>query len=112
MSDTRTVDHDYLDLCRRILSQGRLREDRTGTWNISRFGERLDIDLRLGFPLLTTKKVFWKGVLRELLWFISGSVDAKILAAQGVNIWDGNSTREYLDAHGLKSYPEGFLGPV
>jgi thymidylate synthase len=105
------VDEQYLALCRRVLFTGKQRGDRTGVGTISLFGERLDIDLAAGFPLLTTKRVFWKGVLRELLWFISGSTDSKILAAQGVHIWDGNSSREYLDAHGLESYPEGEIGP-
>lgn len=109
---TETVDQQYLALCERILSTGRPREDRTKVGTISRFGERLDIDLRLGFPLLTTKRIFWKGVMKELLWFISGSVDAKVLSEQGVHIWDGNSSRAFLDSRGLKDYPEGILGPI
>lgn len=111
-SRIRTVDDDYLDLCRRVLETGKTREDRTKIGTISRFGERLDIDLKQGFPLLTTKRVFWKGVVRELIWFISGSVNSKELSSQGVHIWNGNSSREYLDSRGLTGYPEGFLGPV
>lgn len=106
-----TVDDDYLDLCKRILRDGKRRSDRTGTGVISRFGERLDIDLRQGFPLLTTKRVFWKGVVEELLWFISGSMDSKILSAKGVHIWEGNTSREYLDSHGFNHYQEGYVGP-
>lgn len=63
-------------------------------------------------PLLTTKKVFLKGVIEELLWFIRGSTNAKELSAKGVKIWDPNSSREYLDAYGFKDREEGDLGPI
>jgi thymidylate synthase len=63
-------------------------------------------------PLLTTKRTFWRGVAVELLWFISGKTDARVLSEQGVNIWDGNSTRKYLDSIGLPDREEGDLGPV
>lgn len=106
-----SVDHDYLALCRRILTQGKIRSDRTTVGTISRFGERLDIDLKIGFPLLTTKPVFWKGVVRELLWFISGSTDSTILSKQKVHIWEGNTSREYLDSRGLTDYSVGEVGP-
>lgn len=106
-----TVDHDYLELCKRIFSNGKLREDRTGTGTYSVFGERLDIDLKQGFPLLTTKRLYWKAILRELLWFISGSPDSTILSAQGVRIWEGNTSREALDSRGLHDYPVGSIGP-
>ena len=53
------------------------------------------------FPLLTTKRVFWRGVAEELLWFISGDTNARTLAAKGVHIWDGNGSREFLDKTGL-----------
>ncbi|XP_044749334.1 thymidylate synthase-like isoform X2 [Coccinella septempunctata] len=68
--------------------------------------------LRESFPLLTTKRVFWRGVVEELLWFIRGSTNALELRAKNVNIWDGNSTREYLDSVGLTDRIEGDLGPV
>lgn len=106
------VDEQYLALCQRILTEGKSRADRTGTGTLSRFGERLDIDLKKGFPLLTTKKVFWRGIVCELLWFISGSVDTKVLKDKNVHIWDGNSSREFLDAHGFTEYSEGFIGPT
>jgi thymidylate synthase len=60
-------------------------------------------------PLLTTKKVFFRGLVEELLWFISGSTDSKVLEAKGINIWKGNTTREFLDARGL-DYEEGSIG--
>lgn len=106
-----TADAAYQNLCRKILQYGKKRGDRTGIGTISLFGEQLDVDLRQGFPLLTTKRVFWRGVVEELLWFISGSTDAKVLSAKGVHIWDGNTSRAALDARSLTSYPEGFVGP-
>uniref|UniRef100_A0A182TA77 Thymidylate synthase n=1 Tax=Anopheles maculatus TaxID=74869 RepID=A0A182TA77_9DIPT len=63
-------------------------------------------------PLLTTKKVFFRGVAEELLWFVKGSTNAKELQAKGIRIWDGNSTREYLDSCGFTDREEGDLGPV
>ena len=69
-------------------------------------------DLRDGFPLLTTKRVPWKTVLRELLWFISGSTDNKVLQDKKVRIWDGNSKKEYLKTRGLGHYKDGDLGPI
>jgi thymidylate synthase len=92
------------------MAQGKLRPNRTGDYTIGLFGERIEVDLRQGFPLLTTKRVYWNGVVRELLWFLSGSVNAKELAAKGVHIWDGNTSRAALDARGL-DYPEGIAGP-
>jgi thymidylate synthase len=62
--------------------------------------------------LLTTKKVFWKGVVEELLWFISGKTDSKLLDSKGVKIWNGNASREFLDSRGLSDRREGDLGPV
>jgi len=64
------------------------------------------------FPLLTTKRVFWTGVVHELLWFMQGSTNAKLLQEKGVRIWDGNASRSFLDSRGLKHYEEGDLGPV
>ena len=69
-------------------------------------------DLRKGFPLLTSKKVGWRTVLRELLWFIKGSTNNKELQDKNVHIWDGNSTKEYMKMRGLEHYSEGDLGPI
>ena len=63
-------------------------------------------------PILTTKKTAWKTCLKELLWFIRGDTDNKLLKAQGVHIWDSNSTREFLDSRGLQNYEEDELGPI
>jgi len=64
------------------------------------------------FPLLTTKKVFWRGLAEELLWFISGATNANLLAEKKIHIWDGNGSREFLDNRGLKDREVGDLGPV
>ncbi|PIA56093.1 hypothetical protein AQUCO_00700444v1 [Aquilegia coerulea] len=69
-------------------------------------------NLRRSFPLFTTKRVFWRGVVEELLWFINGSTNAKVLQEKGVHIWDGNASRDYLDSVGLVDREEGDLGPV
>jgi thymidylate synthase len=82
------IESDYLNLLNRILTEGTPSEDRTGTGTLSLFGTQLRHNLVEGFPLLTTKKVFWKGVVAELLWFLTGSWRIKDLSDQGVKIWD------------------------
>ena len=78
----------YLDICKHILDNGTVKKDRTGTGTISLFGYQLRCDLSEGFPLLTTKKVFMKAVLAELLWFVSGSTNIQPLVKQNVRIWN------------------------
>ncbi|KAL3012647.1 hypothetical protein AAZX31_06G010300 [Glycine max] len=95
-----------------IIAEGTTKGDRTGTGTLSKFGCQMRFNLRGNFPLLTTKKVFWRGVVEELLWFISGSTNAKVLQEKGIHIWDGNASREYLDGVGLTEREEGDLGPV
>ncbi|KAL4086126.1 hypothetical protein PRIC1_014748 [Phytophthora ramorum] len=103
----------YLDLIRKILTQGAKRGDRTGTGTLSVFGAQMRFSLRENvFPLLTTKRVFWRGVAEELLWFISGDTSAHTLQQKDIHIWDGNGSREYLDSRGLQSREVGDLGPV
>lgn len=107
-------EQQYLDLCRRIIDEGEFRPDRTGTGTYSLFAPP-QLRFNLGndsFPLLTTKKVFTRGIILELLWFIAGSTDGKLLSDQGVKIWEGNGSREYLDKIGLTDRREGDLGPV
>uniref|UniRef100_A0A1B6IA65 Thymidylate synthase n=1 Tax=Homalodisca liturata TaxID=320908 RepID=A0A1B6IA65_9HEMI len=106
-------EEQYLEHIRQILARGVQKSDRTGVGTVSLFGAQMRYSLKDGvFPLLTTKRVFWRGVVEELLWFIKGSTSAKELAAKKVHIWDPNSTREYLDSIGLKDRIEGDLGPV
>jgi len=103
----------YLNLIKKILHSGNLRGDRTGTGTLSLFGAQMRFSLRNGtFPLLTTKRVFYRGIAEELFWFIRGSTSAKELQEKNVRIWDGNSSREFLDSIGLTDREEGDLGPV
>ncbi len=90
----------YLELCRRILDTGVLKEDRTGTGTRSVFGHQMRFDLSESFPLLTTKKVNIKAIVHELLWFLRGETNIHSLNDAGVHIWD-----EWADA-------DGELGPV
>ncbi|KAJ6707902.1 THYMIDYLATE SYNTHASE 1 [Salix viminalis] len=130
----RHEEHLYLRMVQDIISDGNLKGDRTGTGTLSKFGCRMRFNLAKTFPLLTTKarfiffmtcyyccnqiflyafpKYFWRGVVEELLWFISGSTSAKVLQEKGIHIWDGNASRDYLDSIGLKDREEGDLGPV
>lgn len=101
----------YLQVLARVLEDHHERETRNGL-TLSRFGERMEFDLEQGFPLLTTKRMFWKGILGELLWFLRAETNANKLNAMGIKIWNLNSTREYLDSVGLLDYPEGDCGPI
>lgn len=102
----------YLDLVREVIENGVVREDRTGVGTKALFGKQMRFNLRETFPLLTTKRVFWRGVAEELLWFIKGSTDGRELSEKGIKIWEGNGSREYLDKIGLTHRAEGDLGPV
>src|SRR4030095_12013256 len=90
----------YLDLMRRVRTQGARKTDRTGTGTLSVFGHQMRFDLADGFPLLTTKKLHTKSIVHELLWFLAGDTNTAYLKANGVSIWD-----EWEDEHGN-------LGPV
>ena len=105
-------EEQYLELAQHILENGTDEMTRNGeTRNI--FGATLRFSLQNGqIPLLTTKRVAWKTALKELLWMIRGQTHNDLLQEQGVHIWDGNSTREFLDKSGLEHYEEGELGPV
>jgi len=104
-------EYKYLNLMQHILDNGIEKSDRTGTGTKSLFGAQLKFDLSKSFPILTTKKVFWKGVVEELLWFIRGDTNSKHLEEKGVKIWQGNTSREFLDKLNLNYYPEGWIGP-
>ena len=100
----------YTGLLEDVLTYGSLRSDRTGTGTVSVFGRQIRFDLRTHVPLLTTKTMAWKSCIKELLWFLRGDTDATILKQQGVGIWDGNTTRDFLDKRGLQYFPEGDIG--
>ncbi len=85
----------YLDLLRKISTEGAVKGDRTGTGTKSIFGHQMRFDLRDGFPLLTTKKVFLKGIIHELLWFLNGDTNIAYLLQNGVHIWDNDAYRYY-----------------
>lgn len=104
-------EYQYLDLVRKILHTGEDRSDRTGVGTRSIFGTQMRFNLEDRFPLLTTKRVFWRGLVEELFWFMRGDTSATVLQDKKVHIWDGNSSREFLDSRGL-NYQEGELGPV
>jgi thymidylate synthase len=99
----------YLDLLRRILDEGRDREDRTGTGTRAVFGHQMRFDLRRGFPLLTTKKLHVKSIVHELLWFLRGETHVASLQAAGVRIWDEWATPEQTARFGRSA---GDLGPI
>ena len=115
MSDPQAhEENQYLELIRRVLKEGESRPDRTGTGTLSIFAPpsfRFSLaDNTL--PLLTTKRTFLRGIVEELLWFIHGSTDAKLLSARGIKIWDGNGSKAFLESRGLGHRREGDLGPV
>jgi dihydrofolate reductase / thymidylate synthase len=104
------VETQYLKLLDKILTIGNKRQTRNG-YTLSLFSAELKFNLSEGFPLLTTKKMFWKGIVEELLFFIRGDTNTKNLEKKGVNIWKGNTTREFLDKMGF-DYEEGNMGPM
>jgi len=104
-------EYQYLNLLNDILKEGTMEEGRNGFTKCV-YGAAMHFSLENGkIPILTTKKTAWKTCLKELLWFVNGKTDNKILNEQNVHIWDGNSTKEYMKTRGL-NYEEGDLGPI
>lgn len=108
----RHEEHQYLDLVKDILHNGEFVKGRNGDVKTV-IGAAMCFNLSNGVtPILTTKRVAWKACLKELLWFISGSTDNRVLLGEGVKIWSENASREFLDSRGLYHLEEGDLGPI
>lgn len=111
LSDVTSEEYHYLNLLREIRNNGEVRGDRTGTGTVSLFGRQLRFNLKGGvLPLMTTKKTYYRGVVEELLFFLRGDHDNRKLQRQKVHIWDGNTSREYLDKYNKKHIEENDLG--
>lgn len=107
------MEQAYLNLVQEVIISGDYRIDRTKVGTYSLFGKQLIFDLEGGvLPLLTTKKVMVKSILKELLWILKGQTDSKILNQSGVKIWNGNGSRNFLDTLGFANREEGDLGPI
>tara|TARA_B100001057_G_scaffold495908_1_gene595978 strand:- start:26 stop:928 length:903 start_codon:yes stop_codon:yes gene_type:complete len=106
-----TEEEQYFKLIKNALNGDKIKSRNGVTYNS--FGESMKFNLKNNtLPLLTSKKVAWKTCVKELLWFIKGSTDNRILKKQNVKIWNGNATREFLDSRGLNNYSVNDLGPI
>ena len=106
-------EQNYLDLVQDIIENGEKRTTRNDSITRSLFAKSLSFNLENDtLPLLTTKKVFFRGVVEELLWFLRGQTNSRILEEKGVNIWKGHSSKPHLDSCGLYDYEEGECGPI
>lgn len=105
------VEINYINILKNILENGEKRLTRN-SYTLSIFGENLKIDLREGFPLITTKKMFLRGIIEELLFFIKGNTNTKELEDKKVNIWKGNTSRCFLDSLNMYDRNEGLMGPM
>lgn len=101
---------NYLDLLADIMKNGVDKEDRTGIGSRSVFGRMLRWDLSKGFPITTTRKIPLRFAFEENMFFLRGDTDTKILEEKKINIWKGNTSREFLDKQGLDHLPEGSIG--
>ncbi len=99
---SKNIEKQYLKLLKDILENGVEKQDRTGTGTISVFGRQIRHDMSKGFPLLTTKKMYWKGIVTELLWFLRGDTNIKYLVDNDCHIWDGDAYKNY-----CMSYKDG-----
>lgn len=101
----------YINILKDVLTTGKERDSRNSK-TLSKFNKHLSFNLQDGFPLLTTKKMFTRGIIEELLFFIRGDTDSKLLEEKGVNIWKWNSDRKFLDSLGMTERREGVLGQM
>ncbi len=98
------IEHDYLRLLKDIINNGKEKDDRTGTGTISVFGRQIRHKMNQGFPLLTTKKMYWKGIVTELLWFLRGDTNIKYLVDNDCRIWNGDVYKAYQSGFKEKHY--------
>lgn len=119
MRQTNTAEMKYLSLLSKIMRTGNLQPNRTGISTLSLFSKKLKFPLKIDgvagkklLPLITTKRVPYITVCNELIWFIRGEANTKFLKEKGVRIWEGNTSRSYLDSKGLTDYEEGQTGPI
>ena len=106
----KNIEIQYLECLYDVYKTGERKQTRNAI-TYSKFSRTLTHNLEEGFPLLTTKKMFWKGIVEELLFFIRGETNAKLLSEKGVKIWDDNTTKEFIEKMGLP-YDEGMMGPM
>ena len=99
------IDKQYTELLQDILDNGVEKKDRTGTGTLSVFGRQIRHKMSEGFPLLTTKKMAWKTIVTELLWFLRGDTNIKYLVDNGCNIWNGDAYKNY-----EKAFRKGKVG--
>ena len=110
VSKVETAEHQYLNLLNDTLNNGEKRQTRNAI-TYSTFSKEIIFNIEKTFPLLTTKKMFWKGIVEELLFFIRGETNSKLLEEKGVNIWKGNTSKVFLDSMNF-DYEEGEMGPM
>ena len=103
---SKNIEKQYLKLLKDILDNGVEKQDRTGTGTISVFGRQIRHDMSKGFPLLTTKKMYWKGIVTELLWFLRGDTNIKYLVDNDCHIWDGDAYKNYCKIAGSIEEPD------
>ena len=101
---SKNIEKQYLKLLKDILENGVEKQDRTGTGTISVFGRQIRHKMSKGFPLLTTKKMYWKGIVTELLWFLRGDTNIKYLVDNDCHIWDGDAYKAYRSGFKEKHY--------
>ena len=100
------IDSQYQALLQDILDNGVVKQDRTGTGTLSVFGRQIRHNMKEGFPLLTTKKMAWKTMVTELLWFLRGDTNIKFLVKQDCNIWNGDAFSNYLKEYEKYKQPQ------
>ena len=103
---SKNIEKQYLKLLKDILENGVEKQDRTGTGTISVFGRQIRHNMSKGFPLLTTKKMYWKGIVTELLWFLRGDTNIKYLVDNDCHIWDGDAYKNYCKIAGSIEEPD------